>query len=327
MTGDLNMLMKFRDLKAAEDVGKKAALGWFDVEFTMYGCAYWDQANDKMYYKVSSVAQDIYDFIEKSIVGDIYPSNIMCLTEKCPVPSGMRDFIAQDIKIKLAKQLQALYPKEFFKMLYDLAKEHVNDSAATLLWEEAENLEGVFEEEQLRHFEELVNYTKSCLNIDSIQYYKFLAWISEERKNMNDDFVSKDIFEKTLYGIAYFEAGNLKYMKYMIDAQKAHIYKKVFQMEQQGFFVTPVLSQQYWYNYEYRLPDVINNFRNKVKTEYDHHFIEKIKLICDQRKQKITETEFQTMKQNVQQKFGTEPVETLMRYAYHWGILRKSLAE
>ena len=48
MTGNLNMMMKFRDLQVAEDVGKKAELGWFDVEFTMYGCAYLNDG--KMYY-------------------------------------------------------------------------------------------------------------------------------------------------------------------------------------------------------------------------------------------------------------------------------------
>lgn len=43
MTGNLDMMMKFRDLRVAEAIGKKAALGWFDVEFTVYGCAYLDR--------------------------------------------------------------------------------------------------------------------------------------------------------------------------------------------------------------------------------------------------------------------------------------------
>ena len=52
MTGNLEMLMKMRNAKimkeanvqTAEDIAKKAELGYFDVEFTMYGCAYWDRA-------------------------------------------------------------------------------------------------------------------------------------------------------------------------------------------------------------------------------------------------------------------------------------------
>ena len=66
MTGDLSLFSKFRDIQAADYVRRRAELGWFDVEFTMYGCAYLDIHDNKMRYKVSSREEDIYDFIEKS---------------------------------------------------------------------------------------------------------------------------------------------------------------------------------------------------------------------------------------------------------------------
>ena len=47
--GEIKVL-KFRDEQVAEDVAKKAMLGWFDVEFIMYGCAYLDPKTDKMCY-------------------------------------------------------------------------------------------------------------------------------------------------------------------------------------------------------------------------------------------------------------------------------------
>ena len=88
MTGNLNMMMKFRDIQVAEDIGKKAALGYFDVEFTMYGCAYWDGERK---YKISPNKEDIYRFIEEANLKEIYPSNVMQYTERCPVPSGMKE--------------------------------------------------------------------------------------------------------------------------------------------------------------------------------------------------------------------------------------------
>ena len=115
-------MMKFRDIQVAEDVGKKAALGWFDVEFTMYGCAYWEKEQDKLYYKVSTQAEDIYDFIEQSAAKDIYPSNVLSLSKKCPVPAGMKEWIAQDVKVELAQKLKVIYPKDcfiFFLYLFD----------------------------------------------------------------------------------------------------------------------------------------------------------------------------------------------------------------
>ena len=62
MTGNLEMLMNMRNAKimkeanvqTAEDIAKKAELGYFDVEFTMYGCAYWDRAAATMKYRISS---------------------------------------------------------------------------------------------------------------------------------------------------------------------------------------------------------------------------------------------------------------------------------
>ena len=112
MTGNLMMMMKFRDLQVAEDVGKKAELGWFDVEFTMYGCAYLDRTDDRMRYKISSKEEDIYDFIELAARDDIFPSKIETLTLKCPVPMGTKDLIANDVKKELAKELRKKYQKE-----------------------------------------------------------------------------------------------------------------------------------------------------------------------------------------------------------------------
>ena len=43
MTVDLDSMMDMRDVQVALDVAKRAEMGWFDVEFTMYGCAYWDK--------------------------------------------------------------------------------------------------------------------------------------------------------------------------------------------------------------------------------------------------------------------------------------------
>ena len=53
-----------RDIQVARDFGRKAELGWMEVEFTVYGCAYLDPIENKVLYRVSSHAEDIYQFIE-----------------------------------------------------------------------------------------------------------------------------------------------------------------------------------------------------------------------------------------------------------------------
>lgn len=87
MTGNLQLLAKMHDKVVAEEVGKMAELGYFDVEFTMYGCAYLEDG--KRYYKVSPDAADIYRFIERANLRKILPSNVLQYTKKCAVPAGM----------------------------------------------------------------------------------------------------------------------------------------------------------------------------------------------------------------------------------------------
>lgn len=311
MSQRLEDVVKFRDVQVAEDVAKMAELGWFDVEFTMYGCAY--LKNDKMYYKVSPEVEDIYQFIEKSNLEGTYPSNVVSFTEKCPVPIGMKEFIAQDVKRKLAKKLKEVFPKEFFVQLNQLADRVTENSAREILWSEAEELEGVFEEEKLRYFEDLVNYTYSCRKITQAEYENLLSWLAEERRSMCDDFVTKDKFEKTLYGIAYTDNEKIKYVE---NARKAYMYEQQHALEQEGKFVTPIFSQTYWYNYKYRLPDVRRDFTKKLHEELNEAYIEKIKKIRGEKKDSL-----QPQINAVREAFGKKSAETLTRYAYRWNAL------
>jgi len=65
VTGNLEMLIDLRNrqvvkdanIQATEIVGRKAELGWLDVEFTVYGCVYLDTKEDKQYYKSSTQAE------------------------------------------------------------------------------------------------------------------------------------------------------------------------------------------------------------------------------------------------------------------------------
>ena len=97
------------------DVARRAEMGWFDVEFTMYGCAYWD--NGKRYYRVSAFEEKIYDFIAGGAGQDVFPTDICVLSRKYPVPTGMREYIALDVKKDLALEMAEKFPADFFILL------------------------------------------------------------------------------------------------------------------------------------------------------------------------------------------------------------------
>jgi len=305
----------FRDIQIAMDVRKKAELGWFDTEFTMYGCAYLKDGN--MYYKISPKAQDIYDFIEKSMCQGIYPSNVMKLLEKCQVPSGTKEVIEQQLKKKLAKMLQSAYSKEFFEYLYSIARKMQDNTAASLLWAEAEELEGIFEEEKLCHFEELVHYVRGCGHIDAYNYRELLYWISEERKNMGENFISKNTFEKTMYGIAYEIDGQIKYAE---NAQKTVIYEKKYRLEQNGYFVTNIFSKNYWYDAQNKLENIRNDFKETLITFFNVTYLAKIKNLSQGMGTTYTEN-FKQILESSRTKFSKQAVDTLIRYGGRWGII------
>ncbi len=84
---------------AARVVGRRAELGWFDVDFTMHGCAYLQ--NGKVHYKVSSRQKISINLQKQPHWKKIYTSNVLSFKEKYPVPSGMKDLIATDMKRKV----------------------------------------------------------------------------------------------------------------------------------------------------------------------------------------------------------------------------------
>ena len=107
-----------------------------------------------------------------------------------------------------------------------------------------------------------MHYAYQCRKLTLVQYQQLQTYISNERKNMEELVVSKDIFEKTFYGIAYEPLSGIQYLS---NARKATVYKKKYDLEQQGIFVTPLFAKQYWYNYTLRLPQVHQMFELDLK--------------------------------------------------------------
>ena len=328
MTGNLEMLFAMRNkeiakahkdanLQTADDVQAMAELGYFDTEFTMYGCAYLE--NGKRYYKVSPEAADIYRFIEQSNLRNIFPSNVVQYTKKCAVPAGMKEVIAQDVKVELAKQLSGLFPMAFFDTLHFLADQITEDTASAMLWQRVEELEGLFDIESLRRFEELLNYMYSCRKLTPHTFEKLHRWLKDERKSMMENFETKDIFEKTMYGAMYVDGERLRYVE---NARLEYVYDKIYDIEGKGGVVTPVFAKTYWYNYRYRLADVIRDYKQALHDVFTADYLERMEKI---RRTDRFEDQFVDTVLKVREQFGIEPAETLLRYGDRWGIYRRDV--
>lgn len=158
----------FRDAQAALDMGKKAMLGYFDIEFTTYGTAY--LLDGEMNYRISNEDDQIYHFMETAVVKDIFCANIWQYSKRYAVPSGTKDEKELLVKYITARQLQKLYPKELFEQLADIAAMVRENTAYPLLKQEQELLEGLFEADELRYYEELVWHCYNLFALDKNSY-------------------------------------------------------------------------------------------------------------------------------------------------------------
>ncbi len=315
MTVELDTMMELRDLQVARDIAQRSEMGWFDVEFTMYGCCYLQ--GGQCYYRLSAEAEKIYAFIEAGAQNDLLPTDIMELTKRTAVPVGMKEWIARTVKINLAQEMQQAFPKAFLLFLAQTADMATEESAWPILTAQWADIEGCFDEERLSHFQQLADYAYSCRKITGAQHQKLSQWVAEERASMQDNPLEKDIFEKTFYAIAYETPGGLQFLE---NACSAQIYRQKYQLESRGILVTPVLAKTYWYNYTVRLPQVRQQFEQTLHQHFTQDYMALLQSISRQNKQ-LSPQLFEQRLNEAAERFGAKAAATLRHYGFRWGIL------
>ena len=263
MTGNMQMMMKFRDLQVAEDFSKMAELGYLDKEFTMYGAAFWQK--EKRHYIVTGDLDKLYDFDSLCAEEQTYLTPLLTLTKVCPVPSGCDDDIARTVKVDLAKKLAEVYSEAFFAAVAALSQAAQATNAAKPLFDAwQERLEGIFVEEKLQLFEGLARYAFSHRILTEEAYRGCQGWLRQTRREMEDDVVVKDLFERTFYGYAQWTEGQSP--RYITNANKGSVYRKWRQAQLEGRDVTPIFAKTYWYNYTYTVNDARDAFKAAIQT-------------------------------------------------------------
>lgn len=133
--------------------------------------------------------------------------------------------------MELAKKIRDSFPEEFFVMLANLAGDVTDDSAAEYMWSMVDELEGVFDIERLRRFEEQMEYIYTCRKITWETFKNLRVWLKDERKSMLENFETKDIFEKTIYGMMYLDGDRMRYVE---NARMEYVYERLYDVESKG---------------------------------------------------------------------------------------------
>lgn len=304
-----------RDVRCAESVGEMAKLGKFDREFTVYGCAY--QEKGEVLYRISEHEETIDRFCEKSRLNGVYPTVVLSHTQRTGVPSGMEAAIWQEEQWNLARLLQQSYSDEFLNLLQLLHDKPSANGAYPLLQQWQEQLEGRFRRDWLQVFDCYAEYCFIAKKLNNESYAQLKHWSAYNWKQMEDDIIIKDVYERTLHGILY-EADGMLQVDY--DAQYATVYRKQQQLISQDIPVTPVYSKTYWFR-------TFTDF-SKIKEQYVSHMRELLEP-CLSFMRQVAELpsfmpteEFAEIYAKVKENGTQAEVDTLKLYGHRWGCLK-----
>lgn len=251
-----------RDEQMSEEVGIMAELGKFEIEFTMYGCAFYEK--EKVHYAVSENAKKIYDFMYDITNAEKMPTDIHSVSVRTLVPSGAEPYILNEVRNKLVDKLFHLYDEQYFSVLFKLQNVLRNNDAYILLKDLRIQLDGVCNREQLQLFQGLVEtaYRRKILWTES--YMEFMQWIGWTKQDLEQEPIKSDLYKKTFYGFAYLKENEP--LKIHVDGYKNNIYKRIEQKRAQGYEVSNVIQKTYWYNNYYSVTQAKKDFEKYFTT-------------------------------------------------------------
>lgn len=263
-----------RDIQCGQSFAKLYELGCFDEEFIVYGCGYYQ--GGEITYLVSDNGDKLYRFRNEALQSHIYTTPVIMKLASCQVASGERENIHQNIKFKLAKELQSMYSRTYYETIKQLDSVANNQEAETFLEEERRRLEGYFDRSGVEMFQGLYQMAYECKRISEGAYQAFAAWVKYAKKQMENDILVKDKLQRVFHGFGYEINGVIKYFA---DAQAMNVYKKKEELLLKGAVVTPIISKEYWFPSVNQLASIRTQFMAYLKACVDNGYMEKTKII------------------------------------------------
>lgn len=142
-----------RDEICAQRIGQIAEMGCMEEEIIVFGCCYLEDG--KVKYRVSSDKDEIYRFLLKASDDKLFPTPVQELTVRQIIPTDGKDEVLYQVKRKLAQKLKMLYPAEYFAQMRPFVEQEAGNAAWPLLEQLREDMEGLFEADELHFYEML----------------------------------------------------------------------------------------------------------------------------------------------------------------------------
>ncbi len=309
--------MGMRDMQCGGDVAKMAELNRWENEYIAHGCGYVDEGQIK--YMVSGKFNDIAKFVENSAGQGIYPTPIMSRLERRLKPAGTEYDIRQEVKIKLAQDIQETYGKQYFEAIEAVCHQPANNSGYSLLFDQQEQLDGIFDEEKLHMFEGLVQLAYEAKVLDDSSYNDIHKWLRKNRAQMQDDVIVKASYERTFCGFVYEKANGQ--LGYFCDADREVTDNKRARLQLEELLVGPIFRKTYWFDTFSMMKDVRRDYEEKMYHMLKGSYIDIVRAI-KRLPSAIDETLFTKQLAKVEQCCTAEAIKAFKGYGYRWNLLK-----
>lgn len=305
-----------RDIQCGENFNRLLELGCFDREFEFSGYGFLEDGEIR--YCVSGKELNIYHSLHQCLFNGIYPTAVMKKVKRTAVPSGKQTLIKQNIKMELVCDLKKTYDETFFQAVWELAKEPAQDVAISFLNELKDKIEGRFRDDWLQIFSGLCQQALENKTLTYRSYETFAHWIEYMRKQMDDDIIARDRFERKFSGFAYTN-GNA--VKYYMDAEPATVEEKHTQLKLEGKQVTPIYRKSYYFHAITDIPKLRRRFSSELQTVINSKVIDGSQYLYEL-PGVIDASTYQALKEVVAQKSTQKALSNFIGYGYRWLVER-----
>ena len=307
-----------RDACCIAAVGNMAAMGRFETVFTVYGCAY--QEGEEITYRITPSAEQLHEFITKSSIQDIYPTNMLTFNWSTPVPTGMKEVMAHKAKLKLARILQQTYSHQYFDLLELFCHTPEQNSTADLLYHMVQNIDGHFNEKELQLLEGTIQICYNAKLLQKENLHDLQQWIYKTRRQMEDDPVIQTDLSRQFYGFCYQQKN--KPIQAVVNAQPLLVWEQHTKAHCAGYLTGPIIEETFWLNNAADIPDKRTTFRQKLLQLQGNHYFELLQTIKTLPSAIDTALFLQAFEQLQSTNENTlQSIKNFQEYGYRWNCL------
>lgn len=306
-----------RDEDGMKDLKRLMELGCFGKEFCTYGIAYEDEAG--IAYRTGGKAANLQEFAKYSAVRGYYPTPIICNYQRKMVPAGYEEQAKILLKKDTAYLLQERYNHLYFKIMKQLGAIPANNEAYDILANMRAYLDGRYIKSELMLFEGLLLEALNAKKLTLSSYYQFAGWYKDICKQLENDIIEKNAYEKTLSGFSYIDENGGA--RYFTGAFLQTVYETRDDYELKGFVVTPLYVKKYWLKDMSQFKEVKQSFEEHIRQCFDDDYW-KIFMAIKSLPGVIDAKVFAQCESIVKESCSDFAYDSLRYYGRRWGAIR-----